>query len=334
MEKEGLFTTPKFKKRIRFACVTRVDIETLRTIHLNSELIESMKYSALIKFIQHLLKALKPALRIIDVHFSTRVQYSLKKGARFIAGFSIIVLFLLFPSKVNAQAATSSGVAISVIIIDKQTKDGNIIVATKNGYGLTNVRYDSNIYGVLTETPSLYLQNTEEPSSKPVVTWGKAFVLVSTINGNIAKNDLITTSAIKGVGQKADKNGKVLGTALEDYNNANPNAVGKISVSVNPYYNGSFGNITNIIDILRNASDPSQLSQLTSLRYLLAAIIVILSFAIGFIYFGRIARSGIEALGRNPLASRAIQINIVLNLMLMVIIILVGIALAYLILIL
>lgn len=248
---------------------------------------------------------------------------------------SLTILSLLFVfSQANAQS-NSSGIAVSVNIIDKDAKDGNIIVSSSKGYGITTMPYNPNIYGVLTENPAMYIQNTETPDSKPVITWGKAFVLVSTVNGKIAKNDYITTSNKAGVGQRADKNGRVLGTALEAYSNADPKSIGKILVAVNPNFNTSLGNArTNLIETLKNATDFSPLSQLTSLRYVLAAVIVVLSFIIGFIYFGRIARSGVEALGRNPLASRIIQLNIILNLFLMIIIILVGLGLAYLILIL
>ena len=232
----------------------------------------------------------------------------------FIFHLSSLIFLLALPFQIFA-AENPSGIAISVTIVDKEAKDGNIIVRTKNGYALSKIAYDTNIYGVLTESPSLYLQNTETAGVKPVLTSGKAYVLVTAINGKISKNDYITSSTIPGVGQKADKDGRIVGTALEGYTNQNPKAVGKILIAVNP-----------------NFSSPG--SQLTSFRYILAAIIAILSFVIGFVYFGRIARTGVEALGRNPLASKTIQINIVINLFLMVIIILTGLGLAYLILIL
>ena len=252
----------------------------------------------------------------------------------FIFHFSFFIFLFILPFQAQS-AETASGVAVSVTIIDKNAKDGNIIVQTSKGYALSRNPYEATIYGVLTENPALYLQNTETAGVKPVLTSGKAFVFVSTKNGKISKNDFVTSSAIAGVGQKADKNGRILGTALEDYNNSNQNATGKILVAVNPNFNTSFGNgRANLIEVLRNAADFSALSQLTSLRYILAALIAIISFIIGFVYFGRIARSGIEALGRNPLASRTIQFNIILNLFLMVVIILVGLGLAYLILIL
>ena len=63
-------------------------------------------------------------------------------------------------------------------------------------------------------------------------------------------------------------------------------------------------------------------------------LIVLITFALGIWYFGRVARSGVEAIGRNPLATRAIQLGVILNLLLTLVILLVGIALAYLILVL
>lgn len=246
----------------------------------------------------------------------------------------VFVLSILSPIPIYAQN-TSAGTAISIPISDKNAKDGNIIISTPKGFSLSSVAYDTNMYGVLTDSPALYLQNTNEPASKPVTSSGKIYVLVSTINGNIKKNDFITTSTISGIGQKATRNGMILGTALEDYSNSNQKLTAKILIAVNPHFNSSFAdNKTNILEVLRNASDPTTLTQLTSLRYVIAAIVVLISFALGFIYFGRITSRGVEAMGRNPLASRMIQINMVLNLFLIIVIIAAGLGIGYLILIL
>lgn len=250
----------------------------------------------------------------------------------------ISILFLLAaginPFSIYAQNK-SVGTAVSILIVDKDVKDGSIIVSTPKGYGLTTTAYDSNMYGVYTESPAIFLQNTAEEQTKPVTTSGKANVLVSSVNGNIKKNDFITTSTISGIGQKATRNGMVLGTALQDYSNSNQKATGKILVAINPHFNASFAdNKTNVLEVLRNASDPTTLTQATSLRYVIAAGIALISFAIGFVYFGRITSKGVEALGRNPLASRMIQVNLILNLILMVVIVAVGLGLGYMILIL
>lgn len=249
----------------------------------------------------------------------------------------IVMLVLMggvFPASVYAQQ-TSAGTALSIPIRDKNIKDGNIIVSTPKGYGLTTAAYDSNVYGVYTEAPAVFLKNTDDQSAKPVISSGKAYVLVSSINGNIKKNDFITTSTIAGVGQKSTRNGMILGTALADYSNSNQKATGKILVAINPHFNASFADTkTNVLEVLRNASDPTTLTQATSLRYVVAAGIGLMAFAIGFVYFGRVTSSGVEALGRNPLASRTIQLNLIFNLVLMIVIIIVGLAIGYMILIL
>lgn len=243
------------------------------------------------------------------------------------------ILTALFP--IPAYAQKSSGITLSILLKDKNVKDGDIIVSTPKGFGLTNLAYDSNIYGVLTESPSIFLENTDDSTLKPVTHAGKAFVLVSSINGNIAKNDFITSSTVAGIGQKATRNGMILGTALESYANSNTKTVGKILVAVNPHFNASFADTkTNILEVLRNASDPSTLTQLTSLRYVISAGIVMLVFGIGFVYFGRATTRGMEALGRNPLASRMIQIGLVINLLLLIAIVIGGLGIAYMILIL
>lgn len=246
--------------------------------------------------------------------------------------FTLLAGFV-FPFSINAQ--TSSGTAFSIPITDKNAKDGSIIISTPKGFGLSSTAYDTNMYGVLSESPAFYLQNTDDPEAKPVIASGKIYVLVASINGNIKKNDFVTTSTIAGVGQKATRNGMILGTALEDYSNSNQKVTGKILVTVNPHFNASFDDAkTNVLEVLRNASDPTTLTQLTSLRYVIAAGVVLISFAVGFVFFGKVTSSGVQALGRNPLASRMIQLNIVLNLVLMVVIMLVGLGIGYLILIL
>lgn len=258
----------------------------------------------------------------------------MKYAALAVSIFILFTLGIFSPVLIYAQSK-SVGTAVSVLIIDKNVQDGAIITSSAKGYGLATIAYDSNVYGVYTQSPSIFLQNTADTQAKPVTTSGKANVLVSSIGGNIKKNDFITTSTIAGVGQKATRNGMILGTALQDYSNSNQKATGKILVAISPHFSASFAdNKTNILEVLRNASDPTTLTQATSLRYILAAGIVLISFSVGFVYFGRITSRGVEALGRNPLASRIIQLNLILNLVIMIVIVAAGLGLGYMILIL
>lgn len=250
---------------------------------------------------------------------------------------AVIIIFIgLFWANFKALAQdVSSGVAISVPISEKSVQDGDIITSTSEGYKLSRYKYDPSLFGVVTKTPAVFIKDTTAKNNTLVLSSGRAIVRVSTINGEIKKNDYITGSEIPGVGAKADVNGYVLGMALEGYKNSNPKAVGKITVLIEPHYNASFiATRTNILQNIKNVAGSPLLSPLTTLRYLLAALIAIVSFVLGFIYFGRIARTGVEALGRNPLAARMIQLGIILNVLLTAGIILIGCGIAYLILIL
>ena len=84
--------------------------------------------------------------------------------------------------------------------------------------------------------------------------------------------------------------------------------------------------------LLKSGFQVPFITPLTSLRYILAALIALVSFFIGFSSFGKISTNSIEALGRNPLASRIIKSAIFLNFVFTIGIMGVGLVVAYLIL--
>ena len=250
---------------------------------------------------------------------------------------AIFILAVLIPKAfAQSPAQMSAGVAVSVNISDTNVKDGSIISASSKGYQLSHVAYDSSVMGVVSDSPAVDIQNTNRlPTTREVISSGNAYVLVSSINGPINKNDYIASSAQAGIGQKATVDGFVLGVALESYNNADKNALGKILVNVSPHYNATFiTSQTNIVESVKTAVGSPFLSPLTTLRYFLAGIIALLAFILGFIYFGRVVKTGVEALGRNPLAEKAILFSIVFNLFTTIVIMAIGLGIAYLILIL
>ncbi len=273
------------------------------------------------------------------MNFSLKLKiYNLKPKVFLFLFFIFYILGFMFVQLAHAAADfTASGIAISVTIDDKNAKDGSIVASTNNGYILSKIPYDPSMFGVITQNPAIVIENTQNPSSntKYVVSSGKAYILVSSANGPIKKDDFITSSSVPGVGQKADHNGYVLATALENYSSTNPKAVGKILASINSKYNNSYVDTqTNLLSILQTAGSATFLSPLATLRYLLAGLVAAVAFALGFIYFGRVASKGVEALGRNPLASKMIQASVIINVLLAGLIVMVGLAIAYLILVL
>lgn len=245
-----------------------------------------------------------------------------------------LILFVIFNlSQVNAASSEfSSGIAVSIPISDSQVQDGDIVVSTDKGYQIAHIEYDPTIFGIVTMKPAVSFESTN-PNAFSVITNGKSYVRVK---GVIKKGDYITSSSVKGVGERVTNTGFIIGTALESFQGVNPKEIGKVLVTVNPRYNTAvtFSRGINLFTNIRSAAASPFLSPLTSLRYLFAVVITAVSFGFSFWYFGRFGKTGIEALGRNPLAAKTISAGIIANILLTVVVFASGLFLAYLILVL
>ncbi|KKQ51412.1 hypothetical protein A2865_02825 [Candidatus Woesebacteria bacterium RIFCSPHIGHO2_01_FULL_39_17] len=246
---------------------------------------------------------------------------------------NIFLISIIYSRTVFAQI-NSSGFALSIPIKEGGVEAGDIICTQSSGFVRCNGSYSTAIYGVIVDNPSVSVEDTELENSRLALTSGIASVKVTSASGNIQEGDSITTSDNSGIGQKATRNGYILGSAMEGYSSDNPNQVGKIQVSINIHpATGLTGPGSNLLQFIRQGLAVPVFEPLESLRYLLAVAIVLIAFTLGMIYFGRASRAGIEAIGRNPLAKRVIQLTVVLNITLTIVIILVGLGIAYLILI-
>jgi hypothetical protein len=235
----------------------------------------------------------------------------------------------------NMSFGASSGVGYSIAVEGDLGKDGSIISFKGGNYYLSDREYDPNIYGILTDTTSVSIEDINLTPQKLVVSSGDADVLVSTINGPIRRGDFVTSSKTPGVGMRANATGQVLGVAAQDFVSDDPNEVGKILVYLN-IHSQLFeleGN-TNILTALKAGLDSKFLGPLITLRYVIAAFVAAISFGIGFASFGKISGNSVEALGRNPLASGNIRRIVFFNFILTFAIMMAGITVAYLILIL
>lgn len=245
-------------------------------------------------------------------------------------------LLLVIDSEAIAQIGTS-GIAIPIELADELDINGNVLCSNIEGFIGCNAPYDPSVYGIVTTEPSVALEidSAEAEGTSLAISTGIAKVRVSSVNGNIAEGDFVTTSEISGVAQRADKNGYVIGTALEVYESDNPEEIGEVLVALNIHpAAGLTGARSDLITALRRGLRAPISNPLDSLRYFLAALIVLMSFGLGFIYFGRVGKTGVEAIGRNPLASKMIQMSVIIHVVVTIVIIFVGLLLAYLILIL
>lgn len=209
----------------------------------------------------------------------------------------------------------SEGIGTQVSLADADAEEGDIISFIDGKYRLSAEALDDHMFGVVAKTSVVALGDIQSEGGSNVIFTGKAFVRVSTINGDINAGDFVSSSIIPGIGAKVDGYGEVLGIALADYREADQEKIGKIPVAINIGVN---------TPLTRFAARPIE-----ALRYLMAFLIGSSSIIAGFIYFGKVARSGVEALGRNPLAARFIQFGIFLNLALTLGIMLTGGVIAY-----
>src|SRR5260221_452295 len=241
---------------------------------------------------------------------------------------------LLTTKIIGAQTSNLTGIGMSVSIKDQNAQNGDIVCSDAKGYGLCQNEYDSSIYGIINDNPSAAIEIGNLQNSRLLVSRGEINVRVSSINGNIKTGDFITTSKTAGVGELAVKTGFVIGTALADYSSNDKAAVGVIKVSINIHPRIDILGTTkeNLIDTLRSGLSGLGVSPIAALRYILASIMVLTSFGVGFIFFGRIAIAGVEAIGRNPLAGIRIQMSVILNIIIMVAVVAAGLGIAYLIL--
>jgi F0F1-type ATP synthase membrane subunit c/vacuolar-type H+-ATPase subunit K len=265
-------------------------------------------------------------------------MFNLKKYFLFI----FLLLFLIFKPHAFAQTTgnfaqtegpATLGVANMVNVKDKDVKDGSLLTTTTNGIILTNVPYDPQIIGVVARDAGIIISTSEGKNTVPVISNGRVYVLVSTQNGKIKKGDILTSSTNPGVGVKALKSGYVLGYALEDYSEPDAKKIGKIAVELNLHYFNSRSTLAGTLtDIFKIALLPTKDAPTPLFKYIVAALVVLASFLLGFFSFGRTAAKGVEALGRNPAASFIIHLGIIINVVIVIAIILAGLAVAFLIL--
>ncbi|MDO8335482.1 MAG: hypothetical protein Q7T74_01715 [Candidatus Saccharibacteria bacterium] len=245
----------------------------------------------------------------------------------------MLAVALVSPAFSQEEQNISLGIANYVTISGKDIKDGDIITSSEKGYFKSKTPYDPLVIGVISIKPALSINiEGSQESSYPVITSGNVEVNVSSINGDIKEGDLITSSSIPGAGMKANQTGYIIGRALDPYSSRDKSAIGKINIVLNLHYSYSSSKTpSRISDILNLSVLATYESPSAVFKYVVAGIIILLSFILGVFSFGRVANTGVEALGRNPLAGKMIQLGIVFNVLITLSIIAAGFVMAFLI---
>lgn len=240
--------------------------------------------------------------------------------------FSIFFFFMFFLT--NSVFGQNLPLVAKNLEIIESVEKGDIIAVSPEGFFKCSLPYDKNIVGAVGENPILVFGKTST-FTVPVITLGETLVKVSNKNGEIKRGDFITCSEKAGVGQKATANGFVLGKALEDLYGEE----GLIMAEINIQYQNLFTQTATptvswfLVKIWEALSKPENIPDV--LRYIFAIILGVGSFFAGFVFFVRSLREGLEAMGRNPMARRSIQLGMVINLIAIFVLTVAGVGLAF-----
>ena len=249
----------------------------------------------------------------------------MKTPARLLILLTLLpVISVGFSFPTLGQELRSGQIASNTQVDDSDAAAGDILTKSGDEIVRATTAYDPNLFGIVVENPSVVL-NKKSATTLPVISYGEVLVRVSSSNGQVQQGDFVTSSKKAGVGQRATDSGFVIGKALEDLDSSE----GTIGVFVNIQYRNvegrpTFGRIFSFL--LTSLEKPENLPEV--LRYLFALIVGGGAFFLGFISFVRSMRSGVEAVGRNPLAKTSIQVAMLVNLAGISILTAAGVALA------
>jgi hypothetical protein len=157
-----------------------------------------------------------------------------------------------------------------------------------------------------------------------VATSGTVEVLVSDMNGTIAKGDLLSVSPLAGLAAKAIEEPSAVGTALEDFKGEPEESIGtaqvsakngrqttvrigridvQFEVSANPAAGDLIGRLPRILQGLGSTVANKAVSPL---RIVVALIILIITLTLSSVLMLGAIRSALTAIGRNPLSRGAV----------------------------
>lgn len=205
--------------------------------------------------------------------------------------------------------------------------------------------------GVVVAANDAALSLTSDLSKRQVyvATYGKYEVLVSTQNGGIAAGDLISISTIDGIGMKADGDTEtVIGKALSGFDGtANVLGTSTLTDTGGKKTEVSLGRIRLQVLVqpnpLRSVALPTAFTNFLSRvgysvsnktvnpgrLYLALLVLIIASFVSAILMFSGV-KSAMTAIGRNPLAKKAIYRSLIQVIISSLIVFIIGIFAVYL----
>ena len=226
---------------------------------------------------------------------------------------------LVAPALVEGAGSISQGFNIS----DKNAEPGALVTrrpGSQDNLELAIAEHADQLVGVIGEKPLIELSGDNKAHNAQVVISGSTQTFVSDINGQIKTGDKITASPLKGIGMKATEDSQVVGTAQANPTNTTERTITDrdghkhtVNVALLPvqidvmYYVADKGRLASLLpSFLQTVADNAAGKSVSPLRVLVGAVILVLGFVTAAIILYSSVRSGITAIGRNPLAHTAL----------------------------
>lgn len=232
------------------------------------------------------------------------------------------LVILCVAAGAGAQVAAESG----AIAQSYQANDGNgqvsagaLVSFTANGSGtveLATTATAQRLVGIVSKNPTVALGNGTAQTQ--IVLSGTTLALVSDINGPVKSGDKIAPSPIAGVGMKATTDGQIVGTAQSPVTVSKTTTItdkdhkqhqvkiGYVTLQVGTAYYQAPGSDF-LPPFIQNIANSLAGRQVSLIRVLLAALVVLLGFISVVILVSSGVRTAMQSIGRNPLAAPDIR---------------------------
>lgn len=250
---------------------------------------------------------------------------------RFVASLTLLVVGVLSLAG-SAFAASSSDIsgvsqtynadpAVQVgMIVQLKPKDAKTVIPLEGG----NAKQMLGIVVPVGNSPIVLAPQASNKDQVLVATTGRNDILVSNQNGAIRAGDYITISALDGVGMRADQNqSQVIGRAAAGFDSKSTVigsvdlkdtlgrkktvALGRVALDItithNPQYDNTSDHVPGFLNKVSTgvAGKPVSAARI----YLGVVLFVVTAFIAGMLLVTGV-RSGMSAVGRNPLSRKSI----------------------------
>lgn len=237
-------------------------------------------------------------------------------------------------------------VAVTYPVNEESVQSGDIIGRERRTGNLrfTRVPNSREMFGVVTETPSVVFQSGDDDNDVAIIRSGQVLVNVTNAGGEIESGDIITSSYVPGYGRKASEEDQYqLGIALEPF--SGEGATSTIAAGASGEVEAVSGQI--LVDLgigpieVSGEDDKQEITSLGFLgnadpvliaKILIAGLIAVGAIYSSFQYFGSSLTAGVSSVGRNPMAKTAIRRMVLMNLIAILLISFAGIGLSVLVL--